>query len=69
MFNTFDFNPLNINNDTKLFGLDIITALERAVERSPSKNFSELLYGLLSTIRAGGDMNIYLKQKSINFMN
>ncbi len=59
----------NINNDTKLFGLDIITALERAVERSPSKNFSELLYGLLSTIRAGGDMNIYLKQKSINFMN
>ena len=59
----------NINNDTKLFGLDIITALERAVERSPSKNFSVLLYGLLSTIRAGGDMNIYLKQKSINFMN
>ena len=58
----------NINDDTKLFGLDIITALERAIERSPSKDFRELLYGMLSTIRSGANMNIYLKQKSVSFM-
>jgi flagellar protein FlaJ len=58
-----------INNDLKTFGLDINTALERAVERSPSKNFKELLWGVLSTIRAGGNLDTYLKEKARNFMN
>jgi len=58
----------NINEDVKIFGLDIATALERAIERSPSKNFREVLYGMLSTLRSGANMNIYLKQKSTNFM-
>lgn len=58
----------NINEDTKVFGLDISTALERAIERSPSKNFREMLYGLLSTIKSGADLNVYLKQKSSSFM-
>lgn len=58
----------NINEDVKLFGLDISTALERAIERSPSKKFRELLYGVLSTIKSGANMNIYLKEKSISYM-
>ena len=57
-----------IVNDMKAFGLDINTALERAIERSPSKNLKELLWGILSTIRAGGNLARYLKEKSNNFM-
>lgn len=59
----------NINEDIKIFGLDVATALERAIERSPSKNFREMLYGMLSTTRSGANMNIYLKEKSASFMN
>lgn len=57
-----------INEDVKIFGIDINTALERAVQRSPSKNLKELLYGMLSTIRTGADLPIYLKEKSASFM-
>ncbi len=57
-----------INDDIKVFGLDINTALERAIDRSPSNSFKEILYGILSTIRSGGDLSIYLKEKSRNLM-
>lgn len=57
-----------INADIELFGLDVNTALERATERSPSKNLRELLWGMLSTIRSGGDLGSYLKQKSSTLM-
>lgn len=57
-----------INEDIRIFGLDVNTALERSIERSPSKNFKELLYGILSTIRSGADLSTYLKEKSTTFM-
>lgn len=57
-----------INNDIKMFGLDVNTAIERAIERSPSKNFTELLWGILSTNLSGGDINIYLKEKARSFI-
>lgn len=57
-----------INEDVKVFGLDINTAIERAVERTPSKNFKELLWGILSAIRTGADLPIFLKEKSTSFM-
>jgi len=57
-----------INEDIKIFGLDVATALERSIERSPSKKFREMLYGMLSTFKSGADMNIYLKEKAANFM-
>jgi len=50
-----------INNDVEVFGLDINTALERAVDRSPSKAFKDMLWGLLSTVRSGGDVAAYLR--------
>jgi len=53
-----------ITNDIEVFGLDANTSLERAVERSSSKNFKELLWGMLSINRSGGDMNAFLKEKS-----
>jgi len=57
-----------ITNDMKTFGLDVNTALERGVERTPSKSFKEILWGILSTIRAGGDLAVYLKEKARNLM-
>ena len=58
-----------IRNDMDVFGLDVNTALERAIDRTPSKNFKELLWGILSVNRTGGDLNIYLKEKSSSFIN
>ncbi|MEM5766273.1 MAG: type II secretion system F family protein [Candidatus Aenigmatarchaeota archaeon] len=58
-----------IDNDVKMFGLDINTALEKAVDRSPSKNLKELLWGILSTNISGGDIEIYLREKSRSFMS
>lgn len=55
-------------NDIKSFGLDLNTAIERQMERTPSKRLTELLWGILSGIRAGADLNIYLKEKSASFM-
>jgi flagellar protein FlaJ len=57
-----------INEDIKLFGYDIGTALQRAIDRSPSKKFKEMLYGMSATLKSGGNMNIYLKEKSVSLM-
>jgi flagellar protein FlaJ len=54
--------------DMKVFGMDVNTALERAINRSPSKAFKELLYGILSTVKAGGDLTTFLREKSKNFL-
>lgn len=58
----------NIKKDMDVFGIDINTALERAVERTPSKTFKEMLWSMLSLSRTGGDVNIYLKEKAKNFI-
>jgi flagellar protein FlaJ len=57
-----------IQNDIDVFGLDVNTALEKAVERSPSKMFKEMVWGMLSTIRSGGDLGIYLKETAVNMV-
>lgn len=55
-------------NDMKSFGLDLNTAIERQMERTPSKKFTELLWGILSVMRAGADVSVYMKEKSNSFM-
>ncbi len=57
-----------INKDIDVFGFDLHTALERAVERAPSKNFKEFLWGMLSTSASGGDVVVYLREKSDRLM-
>jgi len=53
--------------DMEFYGLDIISALERAINRSPSRKFREFLYGILSTIRSGGNLYIFLKERAADF--
>lgn len=56
-------------NDMDAFGLDVHTALNRAIGRTPSKKMREMLYGILSTSTSGGDVGIYLKEKSESQMD
>jgi archaeal flagellar protein FlaJ len=58
-----------INDDMEFFGVDINTALEHAIERSPSKALKEVLWGLTSTIKSGGDVTAYLRAVSVNLIN
>ncbi len=53
-----------MNSDVEIFGLDINTALKRAVDRSPSKKLKELFWGILSTSISGGDISRYLREKA-----
>ena len=56
-----------IVQDVEFYGLDIISALERAISRTPSRKFREFLYGILATIRSGGDVFTYIKERSVDF--
>ena len=57
-----------ITNEIDAFGIDVNTALERAIERTPSKGLKELLWGILSVNRSGGNVDIFLKEKSKTFV-
>jgi len=57
-----------ITRDMDAFGIDVNTSLERAIERTPSKNLKELLWGILSVNRGGGEVDIYLKEKAKTFL-
>jgi len=50
-----------IVRDIDMFGMDFVSALNNAVQRSPSKLFASLLEGYVSTIYSGGDLPAYLK--------
>ena len=58
----------NVVRDVNLFGLDIISALEKTSKRTPSEQFREMLEGFISTIHSGGDMAAYLREKSRRYM-
>jgi archaellum biogenesis protein FlaJ (TadC family) len=53
-----------ISTDIKALGLDAPEALTRAISRSPSPFWSELLVGLKTTVTVGGDLAKYLERLS-----
>jgi flagellar protein FlaJ len=46
-----------------LFGLDIISALEKTSNRTPSQKVRDLIEGMISTIHTGGNLGAYLREK------
>lgn len=56
-------------SDIKIFGMDINTAIERAIERTPSKSFKELLWGILSINKTGGDLYLFLNEKGKTYID
>lgn len=57
-----------IYNDVKMFGMGISSALTKAANRTPSTQFAELLWGMISIITAGGNLENYLSEKTKGYM-
>ena len=56
-----------IYKDLEVHGKDIVTALRRAIDRSPSVKFVELLQGAITTVTSGGDLTAYFRQKAARY--
>lgn len=57
-----------IVRNVELFGMTIIESLAKAARQSPSKNFKEVLWGIITSIRTGSDLTAYLHSKSRELM-
>lgn len=53
-----------IIRDMDYFGVDLLTALHRAREATPSEKFRDFLDGLISVINSGGSFSQYFSSKS-----
>lgn len=53
-----------ILNYVNVFGYNLSTALKSVADKTPSKDFAELLNGIVSTIETGGDLTDYLEKKA-----
>lgn len=58
----------DVVRDINLFGLGILSALEKTSKRTPSEKFRQMLEGFISTIHSGGNLASYLRQKSRQYM-
>jgi flagellar protein FlaJ len=57
-----------IYRDIALFGKDTVTAFRRAIARTPSRRFAELLQGAITTFGSGGDLQLYFSSKAQRYM-
>lgn len=58
-----------IHRDIDTFGMDVGEALERATERTPSKDFEELLWGMNHVLTTGGSLREFLRERAGSLMN
>lgn len=56
-----------ITRDTELLGIDILTAINRAAQRTPSIKFQEFLQGVVTSSTSGGQLKPYFLQKAEQF--
>ena len=56
-----------ITRDTELLGADILTAIRRAAQRSPSSKFQDFLQGVVTTSTSGGQLKPYFLMKAEQF--
>jgi archaeal flagellar protein FlaJ len=63
-------HPLAVSTEAKdvvtninLFGLDVISALEKTSSRTPSEKFRDTIEGIISTIHTGGNLGGFLREK------
>ncbi len=55
--------------DMDFFGNDLRTALHSICEITPSENFRDLMYNLLTVIDSGGNISTYFRDKSEQYLN
>jgi flagellar protein FlaJ len=53
-----------IVKDMEYYGTDLLSALDKAGQRTPSRKFKDFLDGLTSVVTSGGDISSYLKAKN-----
>jgi flagellar protein FlaJ len=58
-----------VYNDVKTLGMNLPDALQKLAARTPSATFSDLIWGMISTMTTGGDMEQYLDGKTRTFMS
>tara|TARA_Y100000310_G_scaffold47085_2_gene43672 strand:+ start:907 stop:2241 length:1335 start_codon:yes stop_codon:yes gene_type:complete len=51
-------------NQINLYGYDLVTALKNVARSSPSKLWADVLNGISTTIRSGGDLGKYLSKRA-----
>jgi flagellar protein FlaJ len=56
-----------ITRDTELLGVDILTALRKASQRTPSTKFQDFLQGVVTTSTSGGQLKPYFLLKADQF--
>ncbi|MCE5295919.1 MAG: type II secretion system F family protein [Euryarchaeota archaeon] len=56
-----------ITRDTEILGVDILTAIGKAAQRTPSQKFQEFLQGVVTTATSGGQLKPYFLQKAEQF--
>ncbi|HVL49054.1 MAG TPA: type II secretion system F family protein [Candidatus Thermoplasmatota archaeon] len=57
-----------IYRDMAYFGRDAVTAMKRAIRRTPSDKFAEFLQGAITTLTSGGDLQHYFTSKAQRYM-
>lgn len=58
-----------IARNIEVFGYDTMTALTDAAAETPSPAFKDLLWGVVSAIRSGGDLRLYMFEKAKSLMD
>jgi flagellar protein FlaJ len=67
-YGEFSKEAEKIYRDVEVFGMDLVGALRKTANRTPSEELKELLWGLDNVITSGGDIGSYLHEKSRAFI-
>lgn len=57
-----------IVRDAEVLGIDLLTALARAQDRSPSVKLQDFLQGISTNLSTGGDLDTYFQAKSEQYL-
>lgn len=58
-----------IINDMDIFGNDLRTAIQHAIENSPSRSFQEVMHSMLTVIDSGGNLVSYFQDKANQYLD
>ena len=59
----------NIVRDVELFGMTTSAAIKKQAKITPSKDFRDVLFGINTMITTGGNLGMFLEEKSEELMN
>lgn len=57
-----------IYRDVGLLGFDILSAIKKNINRSPSQKFKEFLQGMVVTVTSGGSLKTYFMHKADQYL-